>query len=110
MVYYTGVEKILGWALSYQLMQNTEVSAKDSKIVVSVERLLLSQFVFCIISKLKIVLIDMFNNLMSICGSIKYGLNILQGIQSETNILKKSLKVSFFWECFSCGNGTVLVM
>ncbi|XXG79265.1 hypothetical protein AAC387_Pa09g0372 [Persea americana] len=55
------VEKILGWALSYQLMQNTEVSAKDSKIVVSVE-------------------------------SIKYGLNILQGIQSETNILKKSLK------------------
>lgn len=90
-------------------MQNTEVSAKDSKIVVSVERLLLSQFVFCIISKLKIVLIDMFNNLMSICGSIKYGLNILQGIQSE-NILKKSLKVSFFWECFSCGNGTVLVM
>lgn len=55
------VEKILGWALSYQLMQNTEVSAKDSKIVVSVE-------------------------------SIKYGLDILQGIQSETNILKKSLK------------------
>lgn len=54
----------------------------------------------CILSKFKIVLVYMFINLMSICGSIKYGLNILQGIQSETNILKKSLKVSFFWATF----------
>lgn len=49
MVYYTGVEKMVGWALSYQLMQNTEASAKDTKFVVSVERLLSSLFVSCII-------------------------------------------------------------
>ncbi|XP_058077498.1 uncharacterized protein LOC131225904 isoform X2 [Magnolia sinica] len=55
------VEKVVGWALSYHLMNNTEVSAKDAKIVISSE-------------------------------SIKYGLNILQAIHSESTCLKKSLK------------------
>ncbi|KAK4273203.1 hypothetical protein QN277_021650 [Acacia crassicarpa] len=55
------VGKIVGWALSYQLMHSSEDSIKDSKIMLSTE-------------------------------SIKYGLNILQGIRGESKNLKKSLK------------------
>ncbi|KAJ7972950.1 AAA-type ATPase family protein [Quillaja saponaria] len=55
------VEKIVGWALSYQLMHLSETSVKDSKFVILTE-------------------------------SISYGLSILQGIQSESKSLKKSLK------------------
>lgn len=33
------VEKIIGWALSYHFMHSSEVSMKDSKLVISAERL-----------------------------------------------------------------------
>lgn len=37
-------------------------------------------------------------------GSIEYGIGILQGIQSESKSLKKSLKVIFFFfPCFAYG-------
>ncbi|MBA0617571.1 hypothetical protein Godav_027007 [Gossypium davidsonii] len=63
------VEKVVGWALSHHFMHASEALIKDAKLVVSTESLL------CEFS----------------C-SIKYGLNILQGIQSESKSLKKSLK------------------
>ncbi|XP_043719812.1 uncharacterized protein LOC122667554 [Telopea speciosissima] len=55
------VEKIVGWALSYQLMHGAEALTKDAKLVISSE-------------------------------SIRYGLEILQGILNESKSLKKSLK------------------
>lgn len=33
-----GVEKIVGWALSYHFMHHTEASVKDAKLVISAER------------------------------------------------------------------------
>ncbi|XP_077219095.1 uncharacterized protein LOC143853253 [Tasmannia lanceolata] len=54
-------DKVVGWALSYHLMDNAGTLARDAKIVVSSE-------------------------------SIKYGLDILQTSQSDSKILKKSLK------------------
>lgn len=35
----TGVEKVVGWALSHHFMHCTEVLVKDSKLVISTERL-----------------------------------------------------------------------
>ncbi|RVX20471.1 Protein MSP1 [Vitis vinifera] len=56
-----GVDKLVGWALSYHFMHCSDASVRDSKLLISSE-------------------------------SIGYGLNLLQGIQSESKSLKKSLK------------------
>ncbi|XP_015891975.2 uncharacterized protein LOC107426342 isoform X3 [Ziziphus jujuba] len=55
------VEKVVGWALCYHLMQCSDVSIKDAKLLISSE-------------------------------SLRHGLNLLQGIQSESKSVKKSLK------------------
>lgn len=39
-----GVEKIVGWALSYQFMNHSEVSVKDAKLGISAERYSLNSF------------------------------------------------------------------
>lgn len=36
-----GVEKIIGWAISYHFMHSSEDSMKDSKLVISADRLVL---------------------------------------------------------------------
>ncbi|OVA14879.1 AAA+ ATPase domain [Macleaya cordata] len=54
-------DKIVGWALSYHLMNSSDTFVKDAKLVISGE-------------------------------SIKYGINLLQGIQNESKSSKKSLK------------------
>ncbi|CAK7336687.1 unnamed protein product [Dovyalis caffra] len=57
-----GAEKVVGWALSHHLMQNSEANANsDAKLVLSSE-------------------------------SIQYGIGILHAIQNESKSLKKSLK------------------
>lgn len=38
--FIAGAEKMVGWALSYHLMQTTDADAKDAKLVLSSERYL----------------------------------------------------------------------
>lgn len=98
------VEKIIGWAISFHSMHSSEASMKDSKPLISAERLFSSFLVISILEVLKNgimkcnqaiwPLILIFNTTFSFnwC-SIKYGLDMLQAIQNENKSLKKSLKV-----------------
>lgn len=43
----TDVEKVVGWALCYHLMQCSDVSIKDAKLLISSERLLTLLSLFC---------------------------------------------------------------
>lgn len=44
-LFLAGAEKIVGLALSYHLMQNTEADPKDAKLVLSTERHLHKLFI-----------------------------------------------------------------
>ena len=53
-LHFLGVEKIIGWAISYHFMHSSKASIKDSKLVISAKRLCLSFLGMLIISTLKI--------------------------------------------------------
>lgn len=86
-------------------MHCSEAEVKEGKLVISTEWL---YFFFCCL----LLIIDsdsvhyLFfsaNNFLLLYFSLKYGLNILQGIQSENKSTKKSLKVCICFllvECF----------
>ena len=98
------MDKLVGWALSYHFMHCSDASVRDSKLLISSERLLYSSLIVFInnvirkrtLMPINFMHLSMFfvNILLAVLFcSIGYGLNLLQGIQSESKSLKKSLKV-----------------
>lgn len=76
-------------------MQCSEASVKDSKLLISSERLL--NFLTLSTLKFRSKSISLYAELTFvfdvICYSLQHGLNVLQGIQNESKSVKKSLKV-----------------
>lgn len=88
------MDKLVGWALSYHFMHCSDASVRDSKLLISSERLLYIRK--RTLMPINFMHLSMFfvNILLAVLFcSIGYGLNLLQGIQSESKSLKKSLKV-----------------
>lgn len=100
----------MGWALSHHFMHCSEAPGKDAKLKISTERL----YIFELLSSIHLYYWREINEQCTLCSllltpftlrlccSIMYGLNILQGIQSESKSLKKSLKVRSIDICVCC--------